>query len=85
MVWAAAKTSKIRQNSDKKLDRKLHRFFYDFLMDFGIDFGVILDVFCDEKSNICFDRVLDVLFLRLASATPLRRDFSARAYGPDAP
>ena len=58
---------------------------FDFLMDFCIELGVILDVFWHEKSRHCFDRFLDVLFLRLGSVTPLQRDFGRGAYGPDAP
>ena len=54
-------------------------------MDFWIVFGVILDVFWNEKSRQFFDGFLDVLFFRLGNAAPLRRDFGAGAYGPDAP
>ena len=51
-------------------------------MDFWIDFGVILDVLFFGSIFGC---VIFALRERGAASALLQRDFSAGAYGPDAP
>ena len=88
MVWAAAKTTKIRQNSDQKLDRKLHRFVYDFLKVFGSfwkAFGSNFGSKSRSKISVVFGSLFFAITERGAAATGLRRDFGRGAYSPDAP